>query len=67
MTEKPNIDLRRFEPKKIPAKYWVRFLLYGLILVALFLWFKHKKAQNEEMRSKTEQQELNLKGFEIEE
>ncbi len=64
MSEKPNINIRRFEPKKISAKYWVRFLLYGLILGGLLFWYKSKNRNSKS--DKIEHKELNFKEFEIE-
>jgi hypothetical protein len=67
MRETPSINIGRFKPKKIHSKYWVKFLLYGLILGALVFWFKEKTKNNVKLDAGLEQTQLNLKGVLIEE
>ena len=67
MSEKPKIDIRRFEPEKIPAKYWIKFVLYALILMGLYFWYRYKTEKNELAKIEMKQTELNLKGVKIEE
>lgn len=67
MDEKPIIDIRRFEPKKISSKYWVKLFLYGLILAALIFWYKYKSDNPKSMLKASQSRELDLKGVKIEE
>jgi len=65
MGEKLKIDLRKFEPEKIPAKYWLKFTMYALILTGLYFWYKHKS--DNRVNTNVKQKELDLQGFRIEE
>lgn len=67
MSEKPIVDISRFQPKKIHSKYWVKFLLYALILGALVFWYKQKAKDTAQVNQKIDQTQLDLKGVKIEE
>ncbi|MFA7273604.1 MAG: hypothetical protein WC044_07025 [Crocinitomicaceae bacterium] len=67
MDEKPNINLKRFQPSKMAAKYWVKLLVYGLILVALRFWYQHQVGKRILAKSNLPQQELRFKEVKIQE
>jgi hypothetical protein len=67
MSEKPLVNLRRFQPNKIPSKYWVKFFLYLLILGALVFWYKQRSNNTKELNQSIDQTQVDLKGVKIEE
>jgi hypothetical protein len=67
MSEKPSIDIRRFQPNKISSKYWIKFLLYALILGTLTFWYKKRSNKKHKVNNQVEQTQLNLEGFTIQE
>ena len=64
MDEKPDFNFKRFQPKKIAAKYWVKLVIYGLVLLALWFWYRHQVGKRELVKG-TPQQELRFKAVNI--
>ncbi|MFT7344710.1 MAG: hypothetical protein ACI9XP_001297 [Lentimonas sp.] len=48
MTERPNINIKKYQTKKIGYGYLAKFLIYGTILLGLFFWYKYKKGKVKE-------------------
>jgi hypothetical protein len=67
MDEKPIINFKRFQPKKISANYWVKLVVYGLILVALWFWYQSQIEKRILTKSNLPEQELRFKAFKIQE
>jgi|TARA_R110000737_G_scaffold292679_2_gene299222 hypothetical protein len=67
MSEKPNVDFKRFQPKKMHSKYWIKFLLYCLIIGALIFWYKEKAKNKVTFNQKVDRTQVDLKGVKIEE
>ena len=42
MDDKPPIDIRRFQLKRIKGKYIIKFGLYIIILVSLWFWYQNR-------------------------
>ncbi len=67
MEEKPNINFQRFQPQKMAAKYWIKWLFYGLVLVGLWFWYQQQMEEKKERKQKFSEQELQFKKINIQE
>ncbi len=45
MEEKPRINIRRFQSPKIKKKYLIKFAMYVLILLSLWVWYKQQNSK----------------------
>ena len=49
MAKRPEINIKKYQTKKIGFGYLGKFLIYGSILLGLYLWYKYKTTKVKEV------------------
>jgi len=71
MNKKPIVNLHRFQSDKIKGNYLIKFGVYVLILIGLWIWYQNQMNAKAEIKkssiqTRKDSKEVELNNFEIE-